>query len=76
MAHMSSSNELKMIHYQMNHCLNRCPEERAPPWESIWLLAATRFVSWTVESSGYQESRFSISSNLQSLSRRPIMLRL
>jgi hypothetical protein len=45
------------------------------PWKNTGLLAATRFVCWTVKSSGFQDSRSSISSNLQILSCRPIMLR-
>jgi hypothetical protein len=42
-----------------------------PQGENTGLLGATRFVHWTVESYGLQESRSSISSKPQPLSRRP-----
>ena len=56
--------------------VGRCRVERVPPWESTRLLAAIGFVYWTVESSSLQEFWSSVSSSLQTLSCRPILLRL
>ena len=60
----------------VNFVRSRCRVERVPPWESTGLLAATGLVYRTVESSSLQESWSSVSSSLQTLSRRPILLRL
>ena len=57
-------------------CMICCRVKMVLPRENTGLLVATRFVYRTVEFSGLQESRSSVSINLQSLSCRPILMRL